>query len=329
MEANNFNQDYQNKIAGKITRESRLTINTKRNHLIRNNKHLFMFLLGFVLVYESAHSQDIHKLEPAKNHYKVLQTLNSEPNSERSHLNHIEYPSNMYNSGSLLYLMLPPEYLNIEQIENLKLTVNPPANSSDQTNAELEFLLEWQNTRTESQEDRAFKVLAPLGYWPHISLVKSHNRYQSNLEDLFFEGRTILGEQCKPEIYPATTKLLEGVTKDMRIMEFTVKYHILRPRPYQLDSNLIPLAQMSTPSFASGHTLWAYIQAFVWSELIPEKRKEFLDLAYEIGESREIMGIHYPSDEEAARVLAHKMLSAMFVNPIFREDLKKAKLEWN
>ena len=96
-----------------------------------------------------------------------------------------------------------------------------------------------------------------------------------------------------------------------------------------MDTSLNPLAQMSTPSFASGHTLWAYIQAFVWSELIPEKRKQLLDLAYEIGESREIMGIHYPSDEEAARLLAHRMLVLMTENKKFRQDLDNAKKEWD
>ena len=111
-------------------------------------------------------------------------------------------------------------------------------------------------------------------------------------------------------------------------MEFTVKYHLGRARPYHLEPKLDPLARMRTPSFASGHTLWAYIQAFTWSELIPEKRTEFLKLAYEVGESREIMGIHYPSDEEAARVLAHRMLQAMWENPEFRTDLDLAKAEW-
>ena len=111
-------------------------------------------------------------------------------------------------------------------------------------------------------------------------------------------------------------------------MEFTVKYHLLRARPYVLEPKLQPLQIMGSPSFASGHTLWAYIQAFTWSELVPRKRQQFLDLAYEIGESREVMGIHYPSDEEAARVLAHNMLSAMWTNPTFQEDLNAAKREW-
>ena len=291
-------------------------------------KNVSLLILAILLNSCASVAQNIHPLEPAKNHYAELTKISEKPNPERSLLDNIEYPSDRYNSGSLVYLMVSPEYLTPEQVNELKQTVKPPSNSSDQVQAELKFLMEWQNKRTKEHEVRVNDFLAPIGYWPHISMVKSHSRYQTNLEHLFYEGRAVMGEQCKAENYPATKKLLERVTKDMRIMEFTVKYHLLRPRPYQLSDKLKPLTQMQTPSFASGHTLWAYIQAFTWSELIPNKRKEFLDVAYEVGESREIMGIHYPSDEEAARGLSHKMLSEMYSNPKFIEDLDKAKLEW-
>ncbi|MEL6277039.1 MAG: phosphatase PAP2 family protein, partial [Bacteroidota bacterium] len=138
----------------------------------------------------------------------------------------------------------------------------------------------------------------------------------------------VVGPECTPEKYPKTTHLLQGVMLDMRIMEFTVKYHLLRPRPYQLEQQLQPLQIMGSPSFASGHTLWAYIQAYLFSELMPGKRAQFLELAYEIGLSREIMGIHYPSDEEAARQLAHQMLSLMWKTTDFQVDFKVAKAEW-
>jgi acid phosphatase (class A) len=111
-------------------------------------------------------------------------------------------------------------------------------------------------------------------------------------------------------------------------MEFAVKYQLLRARPYQLEGKLDPLVKISSPSFASGHTLWAYIQAYTFAELIPAKRKEFLDLAYEIAFSREIMGVHYPSDEEVARQIAHRMLFLMWHTDKFQEDFRKAKAEW-
>lgn len=273
-------------------------------------------------------AQILHPLEPAKNHYAELQRLDAKSNPERSTLDALSFTPDQYNSVALAYTLMAPAYLNSEQIQKLKNSVNFPANSSDQTRAELDFLLEWQEKRTPEQVRRTSQVLAPIGYWPHVNVKKDHDRYQKNVYDLMFEGKEVLGKQCTVANYPATFKLLQGVTKDMRIMEFTVKYHLLRARPYVLEPKLRPLQIMGSPSFASGHTLWAYIQAFAWSELVPRKRQQFLDLAYEIGESREVMGIHYPSDEEAARVLAHNMLSAMWTNPTFQEDLNAAKREW-
>ncbi len=285
-------------------------------------------LLLVLMATGHSYAQSLHPLEPIKNHYAKLQQLDATINPKRGGLDTLSFGSDQCNSVAMSYTLMAPAYLNTAQVEELKHSKTFPANSSDQTRAELDFLLEWQEKRTPAQVERTSKVLAPIGYWPHLDVNKDSEGYAKNVRNLMFEGREVLGAQCTAENYPATFKLLQGVTKDMRIMEFTVKYHLLRARPYELEPKLKPLAIMGSPSFASGHTLWAYIQAFTWSELVPEKRQQFLDLAYEIGESREIMGIHYPSDEEAARVLAHDMLSAMWSNPKFQEDLKVAKAEW-
>ncbi|MFK8164247.1 MAG: hypothetical protein AB8H12_17510, partial [Lewinella sp.] len=71
-----------------------------------------------------------------------------------------------------------------------------------------------------------------------------------------------------------------------------------------------------------------YIQAYTFSELMPERRKAFLNIAYELGESREIMGVHYPSDEEVARQLAHRMLMLMWHTGKFQKDFALAQEEW-
>jgi len=111
-------------------------------------------------------------------------------------------------------------------------------------------------------------------------------------------------------------------------MEFTAKNHFMRARPRQLEPRLKPLKKIETPSFASGHTLWAYLQGYVLAELIPGKKTNFIDTAYEIGYSREVLGVHYPSDEEAARQLSYQMLKAMWKTEKFQKDFKRAKLEW-
>lgn len=271
-------------------------------------------------------AQNIHPLEPVSGHYKSLQALSAKPDPAHSWMDTLAFPPDKY-GWSLTYSLVQPYYLSNDQVAVLQQWLKPPVNSSAQTRAELDHLLALQNKRSPAQTERV-TFLGNIGYWPHVNLQKRHPEYQKNLQDLFFEGRTILGAGCSAEKFPNTAQLLKGVMQDMRIMEFSVKYQNLRARPYHLEPKLQPLAIMGSPAFASGHTLWAYLQAFVWSELLPNKRQQFLDLAEEIRQSREIMGIHYPSDNEASRVLAHKMLELMSYSAHYQQDFKAAAAEW-
>lgn len=284
-----------------------------------------LLLLLFVLFAGKVSSQDIHELEAVSAHYKKFQKLNKNADPVYSNLDAISFPMDGSMPGRQ-YIGIEPSYLTKAQVTTLKTSFEFPANSSEQTRAELAYLLELEEERTATSETRVLQ-LARIGYWPPLE--KNTNNLGQNVDHLFWEYEEVTNTEAALDNYPNTLKLLAGVTRDMRIMEFTVKYHLLRARPYLLEPKLHNMQQMGSPSFASGHTLWAYIQAFVWSELLPEKRPEFLSVAFEVGHSREIMGIHYPSDEEAARVLAHAMLVSMTENPKFVKDLKKAKAEWN
>ena len=240
----------------------------------------------------------------------------------------IVFQKKLYNRYALTLKEATPTYLTQNQFNFLVGSVSFPANSSIQTRAELDYLLELQNNRSDNQVNRVMK-LAKIGYWPDANFSKAHPNYKQNLKDLFFECREVVAESCTAANYPNTSTLLQGIMNDMRKMEFSVKYHLLRARPYQLEPKLEQLQTMGSPSFASGHTLWAYVQAYTFSELIPDRRKAFLDIAYELGESREIMGVHYPSDEEVARQLAHRMLLLMWHTDTFQKDFALAKEEWN
>ncbi len=295
-------------------------MNHIRNFLIIG----FLFLSTPILAQQIP---DIPSLGPAQNHYASLQNLDHKPNPARAWMDTMVHPPSLYKSTAILYAMGQPAYLSSEQVNFLIHSVEYPANSSDQTRAELDFLLDLQSKRSPEEVKRVME-LAVIGYWPATNFTQKHPKYQTNLNDLFFEVQEVMGEQHTPEKYPATTHLLQGIMHDMRLMEFAVKYHLFRPRPYQLEPKLEQLQTMSSPSFASGHTLWAYCQAFTWAELMPEKRGAFLKLAYEIGLSREIVGVHYPSDEETARQLAHRMIWLMWHTQSFQEDFQKAQAEW-
>ena len=288
---------------------------------------LIFSLFGILLTAQIQSISTIHPIEPIQNHYADLQKLSSIPNAAFAKMDTLAFPPSMYNSYALAMSQSIPHYLTESQFDFLKKSVAFPANSSVQTRAELDFLYDLQNKRAPKQVERVIQ-LAKIGYWPVTDILSSHPFYEENLAHLFFECKEVIGDHCTAANYPHTRELLKGIMTDMRKMEFAVKYHLLRARPYELDKRLKPLQVMGSPSFASGHTLWAYIQAYTFSELMPEKRADFLAIAYELGLSREIMAVHYPSDEETARQLAHRMLALMWQTEKFQNDFQKAQAEW-
>jgi len=254
--------------------------------------------------------------ETPKAHYKTLSSYSPNESPERKNLDSISFPDKAHRFTIKLF---SPSYLIREEITTLAKQLKPPANSSELTKAELDFLLELQQSRTPEQVNEALRM-HDIVYIPLIGM--------RNEEHLFFEAYEIFGPGFDIKSYPKTKKLLHNIMKEMRIAEFTAKNHFLRARPRQLESDLQPLKKMKSSSFASGHTLWAYMQAYLMAELIPGKRTEFLELAYQIGFSREVLGVHYPSDEEASRKFAHQLLEKMWTKPAFIKDFSKAKLEW-
>jgi acid phosphatase (class A) len=283
---------------------------------------LLLVVTSFAL---GAYAQKITDPEPASGHYKRLQSLSALSTGNKE-LDTILFPVESASSGGLIYTLSKPGYLTEENVLQLVKSLQYPSNSSDQTRAEIEYLLELQEKRTPEIEKRVL-FLGDLSYWPHLDQ-ENNPASTENSRDLYFIAREVISPDFNPELYKATDKLFRTVMKDMRLMEFMVKYRYMRPRPYQVDKRIKPLAQMQSPAFVSGHTLWAYIHAYLWSEIIPEKREGFLKIAEELRQSREIMGIHFPSDNENARLLAHRILVAATENAQFNKDLQEAKNEF-
>jgi acid phosphatase (class A) len=62
--------------------------------------------------------------------------------------------------------------------------------------------------------------------------------------------------------------------------------------------------------------------------LAPEFADVFMKDAYVMAHSREIIGVHYPSDSETSRLFAHKFVTALFQNEKFKLELLAAQREW-
>ena len=83
----------------------------------------------------------------------------------------------------------------------------------------------------------------------------------------------------------------------------------------------------NSASYPSGHATRGWTMALVLAELFPEKAEEILKVGYEYGESRVIVGYHYQSDVDAARIAAAAALAVVHANPEFQNDMELARQE--
>ena len=91
------------------------------------------------------------------------------------------------------------------------------------------------------------------------------------------------------------------------------KNHFNTPRPnelaeqYGIRFEFDYLESAQTPSYPSGHTAQAFYVATKLSRLFPHITEDLFILANMIAESRIDRGVHFPSDNEAGKLLAAKL----------------------
>ena len=141
------------------------------------------------------------------------------------------------------------------------------------------------------------------------------------------------------EMFPTQKVFYEGLTQEQRafidsIGEETlaavriVKGKFVRKRPYEADSTLEPCINRSSTvsrSYPSGHTTYAYVYALFMAEIMPQHSSEFLKRAEEIGKSRILGGVHYPSDVAAGHVLAEALFEQFMQSKLFRDKMDELR----
>jgi acid phosphatase (class A) len=200
-----------------------------------------------------------------------------------------------------------------------------PANSSKRTRAELDYLLDLQRTRTKEELEWSLKI-ANIYYNPTI-INPEDKQYGPNRDNLFYVGRS-LGRWFRQEELPLTADVLSKVLHDamVYVVEFKLKY--ARPRPYVLEPSLKVAQPLPHGAFPSGHSFGSYVNAEFLARLAPDQKDELLNAAHEFAWSRELLGVHYPSDSEAGRLLANDFVRSLFDNEQFVSDLQMVKEEW-
>ena len=140
-----------------------------------------------------------------------------------------------------------------------------------------------------------------------------------------------LGAPISAVALPKTYHLLQRVELDARTVGTPPKDHYNRTRPLIGDDRPVCIkreAWMSTnASYPSGHAMAGWAWGLVLGELAPAKASALLEAGREIGDSRVICGVHYPSDVEAGRTLGAAMVAREHADPAFRADFAAAKAE--
>jgi acid phosphatase (class A) len=200
-----------------------------------------------------------------------------------------------------------------------------PANSSAQTRAELDYLLALQKRRNE-EDVRASLYYAGVYY--RTAIRPEDKDYAKMRRNLFHIGRSI-GPWFNADSLPATAALAAHVWKDAEYLIWKYKNYFVRIRPYKLEPALENLEETNWAAYPSGHATNSYVNAYLFSELVPEFSSFFIKDAYDMAHSREIIGVHYPSDSESGRVLAYQLIKRLMANEQFKKEFEAAKEEIN
>lgn len=139
----------------------------------------------------------------------------------------------------------------------------------------------------------------------------------------------LISKDTTPEIY----SLVQRVENDGSLSVRGAKKKYMRKRPYVQfhEPTGVPEDEdelRHSGSFPSGHTARGWAIALVLAELNPDRQDAILRRGYEYGESRVIVGYHYQSDVDVARIAASGAVARLHADEAFARQLAKAKKEW-
>jgi acid phosphatase (class A) len=276
---------------------------------MRNSLVLFIYLL---MSFEFTQTQNLvvvpgqTELTPVRGHYKTLGAIDPKPLTDHEAIDKLTFPYDEIFASKVL--SDKPYYLKDVSVNDFILP-NPPANSSPQTRAELNYLIGLQENR--SSED----IRSSL----YMSSVFLSPADMGKLIGYWFDSVKL----------PLTDSLFSNVAEDANYFLWSLKFKYKRVRPYMLDSKIHDLEESKASSYPSGHVSYAYIYAYIYALLAPEFTDYFIKDAYAMAHAREIIGVHYPSDSEASRIFARQLVNKFLKNQKFISDLQKVKNEWD
>jgi acid phosphatase (class A) len=142
-----------------------------------------------------------------------------------------------------------------------------------------------------------------------------------------FRFADVIGPGFKPQALPFTTKFFARVSSDEGQVVRVAKAYFHRPRPFLADPGIKPLERPANASYPSGHATFAYVDAIILADMLPEKAAAIFERAEVFAHNRVIEGVHYPTDLEAGRISGSVIDNVFLHNERFMADYEKARLE--
>jgi hypothetical protein len=159
----------------------------------------------------------------------------------------------------------------------------PPKNTSEETKNELEYLETLTSNLTVASKNLIHLVdKEPL--------------------DLYKPIFKKLGKEMPVKDFKKAYNVVDPIILNL-------KHKFNRPRPKQLGDvmdfniNVTKTKTHHTPAYPSGHTAYAAIAAYLFSDMYPHYSSEFFQMINIAGFARCLQGVHYPSDNEASMVI--------------------------
>ncbi len=141
-----------------------------------------------------------------------------------------------------------------------------------------------------------------------------------------------LGVRLGSAATPNLNRLMQRLFDDSDAAAELVKARGFRPRPVGDDPERRPCQRVSeagrkSASYPSGSSTVATVYGEAFAALEPERAAEARRTAREMGLSRLVCGMHYPSDVAAGEALGKAVFEAAAATPGFDTDLAGARVE--
>ena len=137
-----------------------------------------------------------------------------------------------------------------------------------------------------------------------------------------------LGVRASPNSLPKLAAFLDRVRDDLEPYIIAARNAHDVPRPIRRDPAITTLSPSPANSSYPSAKVWSFaLQLDLLSEFFANARSRWLEDMQELGESRVIAGVHYPSDIVGAMEAARRMAAAIRTSEPFLRERDALKVE--